>query len=563
MTDSATVDSVYEAMLGETAESADDSRSDEGAVSPDEALFNASSQVKAIAHDGGRPDFATVAPWINEWARSDPEGLFAMYQDIKSSGGNRWLADYIEEHLAKVWGRSDPEAALQVAETLTNWRDRESFTRNILTGMSQHSPVEALEVLHQRPELDIGTRRDVAYDIYQNWAMKAPADAFAHASAHANLADRSTIMTNLARMYGESNPMQAYEWAAALEDPYEQRHALVYTIRGITRIDYDLARETLDKVQSETGDAVLVNMIKFQILEELSLYNQQEAYSFMQEVGPSAGRTQAIERLSAHWGRREPLQTLAWSLALSDEKERNSAVVGTLMSWSEVDAAATLDYIVDKPELDIPVAVTAEVVAEWSKTEPVKALEFFLENVSDLPEELADTKTTLFSNLLLHDPDVARKLMEDNASTISQDPVWEPAIIQWIAHAPHQISEVLDFVEDAQLGATLTGAIATGWTAVDPAGASQWINSLDDGDAKENAIAAMLAQTAYTYPEESFEMAFQVKNNRARLGFLQDMVSEVARSNPDQAYEMLKHPALSDAERSHLESELQIYHPRR
>ncbi|TVP79941.1 MAG: hypothetical protein EA353_05070 [Puniceicoccaceae bacterium] len=48
---------------------------------------------------------------------------------------------------------------------------------------------------------------------------RAPADAFAHASAHANLADRSTIMTNLARMYGEYNPIQVLEMLESFSEP--------------------------------------------------------------------------------------------------------------------------------------------------------------------------------------------------------------------------------------------------------------------------------------------------------------------------------------------------------
>ena len=542
---------------------AEDARSvAESDVSVDDVSM-AISKVRAFTHDTGRPDFKTLAPWISEWAQSAPEELFALYQELKTSGGNRWLVDYIEEHLATAWGRTDPAAALEMVDALTNWRDRENFARNVLKGMSQHSPIEALERLHERPELDLGSRRDVAYDIYQNWAMKHPADAFAHASSYANLTDRSTIMINLARMYGESSPAQAYAWAASLEDPYERSQAMVYAIRGMARIDYELARETLHHIESEAGDVVLVNRIKFQLIEELSLYNHGEAYNFLGEVPPSAGRNQAIERLSAHWGRREPLQTLAWSLGLADEKERSRAFVGTLMSWSEVDPAATLNYIVENPDLEVPVAVKAEVAAAWSATEPAKAVSFFLENVTDVPEELADTKVTLYSNLLTHDLKSARKMMEDNASTIGQDPVWHQAIIQWIANAPHQVGEAIAFVEDNPFGPEMMGAIATGWTALDPAGASQWIDRLDEGVAKETALAAMLSQTGYTYPEESFEMAFQVKNSDARLGFLQDMISEVARSDPDQAYDMLKDPKLSDAERSHLESNLQIYYPRR
>ena len=528
---------------------------------PADAVQDAVAILADAALKPGRPDYENLADKVQIWAEADPAGLFAYCQTLRETGENRLLAEYLEECLAKSWGHSDPDSAFAAAEKITDWCDRQTFVQHLLTGMSTVSPAAALDLMNQRPELTLSDRKNTAYEIYQTWAMKNPAEAFRHASANAHPDNRDMILTNLARMYGESQPEKAYEWATSLEDPYERRRAVIFSVRGITRVDLERATGILSDLEKEGQNEILVNQLKFQILEELSQYNQTEAYSFIQTVPFSSGRGWAIERLSSHWVLQNPENTLQWSRALPVEKERDMAVTAALSSWSEVDPAAAAEYVEKNTDLSIKPAMAGLIAEQWAETNPEKAMEFCLKHLPDEAPETDDSKTRVLSCLMKKDADKALEMITDFPNAFDEQKQIGPSIVKWIGESPHEINKVLDFIEDAQLSPKMMGAVATGWTSVDPGSAAKWIESLDEGEGKQNAIKSMLSQTTDTHPETVIEWALQVNNPETRLGFLRDAVTKIARLDPEAARQELRNTKFTDSERDQLKKDLEMYFP--
>lgn len=311
--------------------------------------------------------YATLGP-------DEFEAEVAKLEDLPF--GDRMLAGTL---LFARWAEVAPEEAMAFAQTM----GREGFFArpSILRSWASTDPVAAARYYADNPDDfgGFGGRRgaggDAAGQIAREWAKQDPQAALDWALGLDERASRDAVGDIFAQVALE-DPAKAAEMAASLSgDQLSEAHESI--AREWSRKDWDAAEQWINSLPTDQRDVAMA---------------------------------EAIQGLADS----DPALAAAKVASLSDGEAIADAVRSVARNWSEVDPAATAEWLVQQNSEDLG-GPMRDTMRNWANDDPIAALEF----VNAQPDgELRDTAAAsyIMSN---RDGDIQQSL--DLASTIYDD----------------------------------------------------------------------------------------------------------------------------------------------
>ena len=576
------------------------------------------------------------------FGRTHPQAALAFATDPKTShlGGNALYMALVtlvrespEDALSAVRSVHDPferRGAMRqlmismsniAPATLYSWTEREEFQefqssfsmRNLMEGMAVESPTEAAALLGK---INRGERRENGIrGLAAVWVQSDPTAALAWANSlegrehsiaidrmighlavrdrEAALAlldssegkERTKLLQPIARAMAKSDPGEALEWAATLDDPEDLKEAL-QSISG--KVD---SKEDVEKLLGIIGSL------------------------------PEKQREGASRQFLGTWVRRDHDGATAWVEAIEDPEQKKLYAKSMIHGLERGDPKAAVEMIahfgssLDEPDWQIgeafrkfalvdldsareaaegleegPVKSLAmsSMVNAWAKHEPQAAAEFVLENFEpgmDQREMLEQVSV----GWLHQDPEAALAWAGtlDGASRVAASDqlivklatngelhLAQTALSDLLEAHPEEamksgrlknaISGVLSVAgrEDPQAGIAIINQLSTEqaqaesighlmgfWAGAEPEDAKHWLDQLEPGAVRDRAAQSLISNGGGLDRAVVFDTAVSITDEKMRATSLSRAVAEWSARDVDAARAGIEAADLSDHER--------------
>jgi hypothetical protein len=328
------------------------------------------------------------------------------------------------------WASRDPEAALARINQLTNASERKRFTQTAIMLYSQVDPKSALAYVRNSladdpriegmvitamaaadPENNIALVEAFArrtgnsspiMNLLSNWVSKDPAKAFAYAST----LDKDIQVKaygNIAYSYVQSYPSQGVDWLLALGN--EHRQTKVNVLRSLSRVDSQLAEDTVRRVDDGALRASLINSLA----------------SYKSESNPSLA--------------------LAWVEQFKEEDAYRQAKTSILRTWANVDPESAVNEISDDLDNKELAPILSQAATSWYRRSPDDAVDW----VESLPAGSGRERAiaSIVSLMAAKDPSSAINLANQITNQQSRRDANRSIAYSWYAREPDQLEYII------------------------------------------------------------------------------------------------------------------------
>ncbi|MFT6435528.1 MAG: hypothetical protein ACJAVI_003583 [Candidatus Azotimanducaceae bacterium] len=328
------------------------------------------------------------------------------------------------------WASRDPEAALARINQLTNASERKRFTQTAIMLYSQVDPESALAYVRNSladdpriegmvitamaaadPENNIALVEAFArrtgnsspiMNLLSNWVSKDPAKAFAYAST----LDKDIQVKaygNIAYSYVQSYPSQGVDWLLTLGN--EHRQTKVNVLRSLSRVDSQLAEDTVRRVDDGALRASLINSLA----------------SYKSESNPSLA--------------------LAWVEQFKEEDAYRQAKTSILRTWANVDPESAVNEISDDLDNKELAPILSQAATSWYRRSPDDAVDW----VESLPAGSGRERAiaSIVSLMAAKDPSSAINLANQITNQQSRRDANRSIAYSWYAREPDQLEYII------------------------------------------------------------------------------------------------------------------------
>jgi len=433
-------------------------------------------------------------------AEKSSDAALAKLDDIKDAAVYHSLRRTVIDVVAKddpsrafaLLGKPQQDDYSLVSDIFDRWgRDDMQTARNALVQMDKYSRVMAAEAL-----ASVMAETDSA----AAWKF-ATENIVPTTNVYEFTMLTNTTVSNILRQWMHTDPKAALEAAASVENDMARNFYMADALRTWVEIDSDAAvrfiKGSTDSNIIASGFALIADKPGVDRAALLAMFfehvpaniqrspdvrdflskwaadNPREAAAAIETLPRHLLRYgfQIIPEIAAQWfasatDKNEPLR---WATSLTSESARNEAVQSIFTEWSKTDPAAAVAAATRLSD-ESRSAVMSAVLASWSKTDSQAALQW----AASLPDD-SQRRRVIYNavdSIALNNPQQAIALL--NACGMGDD-------------------------------TNIVGQVVRNWARRDIEAASSWVQSLPQGNVRNEALYSMAFQLAYN--ENSHETA--------------------------------------------------------
>lgn len=351
----------------------------------------------------------------------------------------------IEERPSRDRSRSNERIEQKLHDTLAN-ADRVTRTRNLLRLIDTLSPDEFHGVIEAFRADGLSRIRGSEYSLLINaWVQADPYAAVEYIAENDDSGNaRRTAITAWAAM----DPHSAAAWVDGREDEGSTNDWTVGLITGIASTDPELARQTLEGLESgRTRSTAMTSILPYvmqngfeyasdwiasiadedlqrgtarRAARDLTRQDPEQAGTWVSEMASVPARRDASEEVSDEWARRDLESARRWAENLPEDT-RTEAAEGIARQMARQDPERTADWLNslgDNPDLD---GARRIFLSESTDRNPQVALE----NVYTLSKESDQARMYghILSRWSRNNQDDARLWVLDNSATLPDNVV--------------------------------------------------------------------------------------------------------------------------------------------
>ena len=511
-------------------------------------------------------------------AETDPGGSMAEALTLNTA-----VLPFLLPRLAEAAARSDPEAALALADSIDNFNLRFAYRLAVLNAWAELDPEGAFAFLETADpalqsvsagafatlaghdpdrllamigELPPGVRISARRAVIQSLAERDPEAALAMLDTMPAGQDREQMLSTIAQAYGRRDPEVALAWVKSLSPPWPR--ALQGVLQGIAAVDanraIDLLIEDLD-AQSLMQPSVARSLAGAMPVMRV-LWSSQDA-----DVGRLANAL--LERNDPQLG---SLVTLAVSIWAS--QDRDAALTWTLANGDRLDPGVfrSTAQRMALESFDVALSMLDQVApahrpywiegmtSHLAQTDIARA-QTFLSQLRGQPG-YDEAYGVVLQTMARTDPEGAARMLSDapaSANVLQSAPFMIAS--RWASRDPAAAARWAVTIEDPQMQRSAVTTVASTWAQSDAAGAERWLFGLANGpdrDAAADGYIASAAQTGRFEPRwldaYSSEQARQEGASRA--------IVAIGRADPARAEALLDRYVQDPAMRARAEEQL-------
>lgn len=163
--------------------------------------------------------------------------------------GDEAMSEAAMGNLLFEWSRNDLGAATAYVAKLTSQETRSEHYSRLVLNAVQEDPAQAIEWVDSLPDED---RSDAIYtNLYTFWLDRDSVAASEWIDQLPKGRERDLAATQVVSAVDDKSPKEALPWALQIENEQMRDRALGMVIRGASRLDLDVLRESIDAVSDE------------------------------------------------------------------------------------------------------------------------------------------------------------------------------------------------------------------------------------------------------------------------------------------------------------------------
>jgi hypothetical protein len=179
------------------------------------------------------------------WAEKDPIAALDWVDGLD----NQSLSEAAMGNILFEWSRNDLSAASAYVAKLDSKEKRsEHYSRLVLSAV-QEDPAKAIKWVDSLPSED---RSDAVYrNLYSHWLQRDSVAASEWVNALPEGHERDLAAAQIVSEIDNKSPTEALPWALEIGDEKMRDRALGYVIRGASRLDLDVLRQSIEAISNE------------------------------------------------------------------------------------------------------------------------------------------------------------------------------------------------------------------------------------------------------------------------------------------------------------------------
>jgi len=486
--------------------------------------------------------FSAIA---REWAHDDPATAATRIQQFPTGQQLKSI-----ETISRIWASTDPHAALTWAQALDKPYQKSKAINAVLGGMATRNLDSALATLDS---LSTTSRPAGISAIFGALASKDFETALAKAGSLTNPIDqrvayKAMIASNNYSINLNAKPLRQLTEqlpAGALRNEALQR--LGISLASFSPIDaQDYISSYSEKDQAK---------IKLQMINYLSYSNPHRAMKLYESMPAEKVESYLFSSIIRNVAKNDPEEALQIALKEKLNYQQANAMSHIFRELAATDPKSAQKHLEELPQGKARTKALESLAETWAKTDADSAIQW----AESLPD--AEQQKAVLSIL----PQMAKSSPEDAASymeTLLQSTPekshrnFSSAIYymmnEWVQVAPASAGSWVNGLDD---GSTKTQAIknlASQWYQEDSNGVADWIDQLPQGKNRDNSISSIASNIQHKDPAAAFAWAESIGNDASRINQLSSIVRQWKSADPKKAQSMVNKADLTSDERTRL-----------
>ena len=187
-----------------------------------------------------------------EWASALPEGA-----------AKRALMGKIMER----WGQLDGVNAAAYGEKVFAETGNPQLLKDAIRGWGQTDPGGSIQYTQSMAVSD-GVKRDIARDLFRDWADRSPQAAAAYAAANAIDVGRGGVMSLIADRWSKQDPQAAANWMMTLPQGRDQQRALDQLVQNWSDLNLQAAADFVTRQPAGANKDVMVGTLAREVAKQ-------------------------------------------------------------------------------------------------------------------------------------------------------------------------------------------------------------------------------------------------------------------------------------------------------
>ncbi|MCB1094135.1 MAG: hypothetical protein KDN22_00975 [Verrucomicrobiae bacterium] len=438
---------------------------------------------------------------IAQWASRDPDAAAAAALGMKT-GERRNRA---VNELARSWAERDPDAAFAWSKGLTNVAERHSAVQNVLWQLARQDPAKALGMLKSG---DVDEHRDTLVRAIASAKARTDFDgALQFALGQATFADKSSALMSVTSDLTRAQADQLMALAKTL--PANLAKGIYES--GIWEMTYN-EPERLNEWIDQIPVAAIRETVMKRAAESLAWRSPDKAREIFEKLQPSAQEPDMAARIARSLADSDPKAAAEWASGMENVAIRKEALSSVVRSWANRDPEGAKEYIQSIENPDVRRDTMAS-LTDGMATRSLKEAETWALNLEGADRSAA--LASIVKNAASRDPEHAPELYETFASGLDGEDadrseyhqVASAVANQMAQTEPARAVEWLGTLPDGKARDEAMGGLASAWASYDPYATSAWLQQQEPGSGRDIAAGKLITTIARDDPDSAWQWA--------------------------------------------------------
>lgn len=243
------------------------------------------------------------------------------------------------------WASLDPASARAWVDSMEN---PERYQSGLLTGWSEHSPLQALQYLSAQGRESNLMNRWVAPSMARNLVAERGVMALDDLAALPTSRNRNQLLEQLADELGQTQPEAAAARLTQIDDPEVLKTAVPEVAQEWAQDDPQAALAFVNKF---TDNTELYSEAMAEVVEEWAEREPYEAGKYLNEQPSTPVMDRSVAEYSREVAQVDPEAAMSFAVSVYDEKLRADTIHRVARDWKRLDSQAYQAWVDANPEL--------------------------------------------------------------------------------------------------------------------------------------------------------------------------------------------------------------------
>jgi len=489
----------------------------------------------AAMADASLRDEALVAV-AETWARQDPYGALGQADGLGDANTSRRLRSIIYA----TWAEADPGAFASYLESGAGFQDE------MISGVQYLAASDPERLVRIAGGVGGMLGPQVAALAYGALAERDPAAAQARVAALAPGQSRDTAIQAVGSALARIDPDAALDWARNLSPPAP--NALQSIVLTVATTHPQRAIEMLDSPELGAQSSLLFAVVTSTLVREpeqaARLANQLAARDDIQSVS-------MLQNLVGSWVREDPEPALDWILRNGASVDA-AAISGAAQSMASVDPQAAAAWLERVPSQHRDTWIT-QVAGPYGRYDPTGAATWLAQFQGQPVYDRAMRDVIVSASQ--SDPRLAADLLTRVVPDVQRTTAGRITSL-WVQQEPAAAMDWAGSLGDEQARSVALVSGVSQWANSDFSAARRWALAQRSSETRDQALL-LLVQQAAGKGNFDRDLIDAIGSEPQRRASLQAAITQLSRTDPEQARELLDSDIVDTNTRRGIEAQIE------